>query len=177
MCKIYGRMKRTLLEEENKTLNPKRPKFVADNDSGTLSKFWCSSHTWKRSANNTKWCLIGCAIGDFGTVLFFQLCGIDWPPSWIFSLAIINGLLTSICLETVILVRRDFTLSTAFKTAMGMSFISMLAMETAMNVTDFLITGGAHLTTISVPIMLLVGFVTPWPYNYWRLKKFGKACH
>jgi len=25
--------------------------------------------------------------------------------------------------------------------------------------------------------MLLAGFVTPWPYNYWRLKKFGVACH
>jgi hypothetical protein len=21
-----------------------------------------------------------------------------------------------------------------------------------------------------VPIMLMVGFLTPWPYNYWRLK-------
>ncbi|MDC3174752.1 DUF4396 domain-containing protein, partial [Candidatus Pelagibacter sp.] len=27
------------------------------------------------------------------------------------------------------------------------------------------------------PIMLLVGFLTPWPYNYWRLKKFGINCH
>jgi hypothetical protein len=25
--------------------------------------------------------------------------------------------------------------------------------------------------------MLAVGFLTPWPYNYWRLKKFGIACH
>jgi hypothetical protein len=25
--------------------------------------------------------------------------------------------------------------------------------------------------------MLIVGFLTPWPYNYWRLKKFGIACH
>ena len=24
---------------------------------------------------------------------------------------------------------------------------------------------------------LIVGFVTPWPYNYWRLKKFGINCH
>jgi len=25
--------------------------------------------------------------------------------------------------------------------------------------------------------MLMVGFLTPWPYNYWRLKKFNQACH
>jgi len=25
--------------------------------------------------------------------------------------------------------------------------------------------------------MLAVGFVTPWPYNYWRIKKFNQACH
>jgi len=25
--------------------------------------------------------------------------------------------------------------------------------------------------------MLTVGFLTPWPYNYWRLKKFNEACH
>ena len=31
------------------------------------SEFWSCKHTWKNSANNTKWCLIGCAIGDFGT--------------------------------------------------------------------------------------------------------------
>ena len=38
-------------------------------------------------------------------------------------------------------------------------------------------TGGAMLTWWIVPIMLSVGFVTPWPYNYWRLKKYNQACH
>jgi hypothetical protein len=28
-----------------------------------------------------------------------------------------------------------------------------------------------------VPLMLAAGFVTPLPYNYWRLKALGKACH
>ena len=27
-----------------------------------------------------------------------------------------------------------------------------------------------------MPLMLLAGFLTPWPYNYWRLKKFNKGC-
>jgi hypothetical protein len=122
------------------------------------------------------WCLIGCAIGDMGTILFFQLAGIPWPVLLIMSLAIINGLLTSIALETFILARQ-MPLRLAFKTAIGMSLISMIGMEVAMNVTDVALTGGAMLTWWVVPLMLAAGFVTPLPYNYWRLKALGKACH
>ena len=134
-------------------------------------------HTWKRSAKNTMWCVIGCSIGDFGTILFFQLTKIPFPVLGIMILAIINGLITSIILETIILMRQNFNFINALKTACGMSFISMLSMEIAMNLTDYLLTGGAMLTWWVVPIMLTVGFLTPWPYNYWRLKKFGIACH
>ena len=84
-------------------------------------------------------------------------------------LAIINGLITSIILETIILMKQDLDFSKAFKTAMGMSFISMISMEITMNLTDYLLTGGAILTWWVIPIMLLVD-LTPWPYNYWRLK-------
>ena len=138
---------------------------------------WKCRHTWRRSAKNTAWCLLGCAIGDFGTILFFQLTGIPWPVLAIMILAIINGLITSIILETIILLKQDFNFSQALKTALGMSFISMISMEVAMNLTDYLLTGGAILNWWVVPIMLVVGFVTPWPYNYWRLKKFNIACH
>ena len=123
------------------------------------------------------WCVIGCSIGDFGTILFFQLTQIPFPVMGIMTLAIINGLLTSIALETFILMRQQFTFINALKTACGMSFISMLAMEIAMNTTDYILTGGAMLTWWVVPIMLTVGFLTPWPYNYYRLKKFNQACH
>ena len=138
---------------------------------------WKCKHTWRRSAKNTAWCLLGCSIGDFGTILFFQLTGIPWPTLSIMILAIINGIITSIILETIILMKQDLNFSKAFKTAMGMSFISMISMEVTMNLTDYLLTGGAILTWWVIPIMLLVGFLTPWPYNYWRLKKFGIACH
>ena len=138
---------------------------------------WKCKHTWKKSAKNTAWCLLGCAIGDFGTILFFQLTKIPFPIIGIMILAIINGLITSIILETIILMKQNFNFSDAFKTAMGMSFISMLSMEIAMNLTDYFLTGGAILTWWIVPIMLLAGFLTPWPYNYWRLKKFNIACH
>ena len=138
---------------------------------------WSCKHTWKRSAKNTAWCLLGCAIGDLGTILFFQLTKIPFPMLGIMTLAIINGLITSIILETIILLRQNLNFSKAFKTALGMSFISMISMEIAMNITDVILTGGAILNWWVVPIMLFVGFLTPWPYNYWRLKKYNIACH
>ena len=138
---------------------------------------WSCKHTWSRSAKNTSWCLLGCSIGDFGTILFFQLTQIPFPVLAIMILAIINGIITSIILETIILLKQNFTFKNAFKTAVGMSLISMVSMEVAMNLTDYLLTGGAMLTWWVVPIMLAVGFATPWPYNYWRLKKFNIACH
>ena len=144
----------------------------------TASTFkWSCNYTWKRSAKNTAWCLLGCAIGDFGTILFFQLTKITFPILGIMTLAIINGLITSVILETIILMKQNFDFRNALKTAMGMSFISMVSMEVAMNLTDYLLTGGAMLTWWVIPIMLIVGFLTPLPYNYWRLKKFGIDCH
>ena len=138
---------------------------------------WSCKHTWKRSAKNTGWCLLGCAIGDLGTILFFQITKIPFPVLGIMTLAIINGLITSIILETIILLRQNLDFSKAFKTALGMSFISMLSMEIVMNVTDVILTGSAILNWWVVPIMLIAGFLTPWPYNYWRLKKYNIACH
>ena len=145
--------------------------------SETINFHWSCKHTWKRSAKNTGWCLLGCAIGDLGTILFFQITKIPFPVLGIMTLAIINGLITSIILETIILLRQNLDFSKAFKTALGMSFISMVSMEIAMNLTDVILTGGAILNWWVVPIMLLVGFLTPWPYNYWRLKKHNQACH
>ncbi|MGI9338590.1 MAG: DUF4396 domain-containing protein [Gammaproteobacteria bacterium] len=142
----------------------------------TLS-FWQDGAVWRQSAHNTKWCLLGCAMGDYGTILFFQFTGIPWPALAIFALAMTNGLLTSIALETFILRRGGMQWRAALRTALGMSLISMLAMETAMNLTDYLIVGEARLTWSVIPFSLTAGFLTPLPYNYWRLKAHGKACH
>ena len=138
---------------------------------------WSCNHTWKRSAKNTAWCLLGCAIGDFGTILFFQLTKIPFPVLNIMILAMINGLITSIILETIILIKQNISFIKSLKTAMGMSIIAMISMEIAMNATDYILTGGAILNWWIVPIMLTVGFLTPWPYNYWKLKKYNQTCH
>ena len=137
---------------------------------------WTCIRTWKTASYNTLWCLLGCSLGDLGTIAYFQYTNSDWSTVSIMTLAIINGLLTSILLETIILIRQ-MPVSDAFKTACGMSLISMISMEVAMNLVDVALTGGAILTMKAIPLMLFAGFITPLPYNYWRLKAMGKSCH
>jgi copper chaperone CopZ len=145
---------------------------------------WRDGAVWKQSANNTKWCLLGCSIGEFATLAYYQYAG--WPMEvaigttlfwFLAALPIINGLITSVVLETYLLMRTQMDLGIAFKTAMGMSFIGMIAMEAAMEATDWALTGTMGMNWWVIPPMLIAGFLTPWPYNYWRLKKYGKACH
>lgn len=137
---------------------------------------WTCKSTWKKARYNTLWCLLGCSIGDFGTILFFQYSSYSLPTHYIMLLAIANGILTSIALETFIL---SFThsLFSAFKTAVGMSIISMIGMEVAMNLVDVILTGGAIINIYVIVPMLLAGYFTPLPYNYYMLKKYNKACH
>ncbi len=144
----------------------------------TMEFNWSDGSVWKQSAHNTKWCLIGCSIGDFGTIFFFQYTGNPWAWSVmsIMLLAMFNGIMTSIALETFILLNQ-MPFKEAFRVAIGMSLISMISMEAAMNIVDFVLTGGAKLTWWVLVPMLIAGFLTPWPYNYWRLKKYGQACH
>ena len=137
---------------------------------------WTCISTWKRSSYNTMWCLIGCSIGDFGTILFFQYSSFNLPTLAVMILAIFNGIITSIILETIIL-SKQMKFRDAFNTAIGMSLISMLMMEISMNALDWIVMGGAKLSITIIPFMLFVGFITPLPYNYWRLKKYGKECH
>ena len=144
--------------------------------SPSLSISWRCWKTWKTASYNTFWCLVGCSIGDLGTIAYFQFKQIGLSTTSIMELAIINGLLSSICLETIILLRQ-MSFIDSVKTACGMSFISMVSMEIAMNLIDVALTGGAKLTLWVVPIMWFFGFITPLPYNYWRLKALGKSCH
>jgi len=146
---------------------------------------WSDKGLWKQSAHNTKWCLIGCSIGEFGTLAAYSIFGVGAAVATgsglyylLLLLPLINGLITSVMLETAILVRGQMDLGSAVRTALGMSFISMLMMEIAMEITDLVFTGGVlGMNPVAIPFMLLVGFLTPWPYNYWRLKKYGMSCH
>ena len=142
-----------------------------------VDKFhWSCKKTWIKSAKNTLWCLFGCSIGDLGTIYFFQILNTNINSLIIMIIAIINGLITSIILETFILLKQ-MSFKDSFFTALGMSFISMISMEISMNALDLFIYGKPYINLKIIPFMLLVGFLTPWPYNYWRLKKKNISCH
>ncbi|MGD1960841.1 MAG: DUF4396 domain-containing protein [Fulvivirga sp.] len=181
------------LEPEVKTLTVKGDNISTSNVDQLLHEagysviqntgFWSDLPKWHRASFNTLNCLIGCSIGDFGMVFFLQAYYPQTPMVSQMVLAIIAGLCTSIALETVLLRHREhFGWSLALKTAFGMSFISMVAMEIAMTGTDFMITGGKAAFSdpmywLALVPALAVGFVTPLPYNYYKLKKFNQACH
>jgi copper chaperone CopZ len=148
-----------------------------------ISPFWLDNAVWKRAIFNTLNCLIGCSLGDFGMIIYLQASH-QHLHIWVtMSLAIVAGLCSSILLETAILrYREKLTWKQGFQIALGMSLISMIAMEIAMNITDLLITGGKadfHSTTYwaAFGVALVAGFIAPLPYNYFKLKKYNKACH
>ena len=149
----------------------------------TKRNFWGNTIKWKRASFNTLNCLIGCSIGDFGMILFLQAYYPETSMMWQMILAIIAGLFTSILLETIILrVREGFDWKLGLKTAISMSFISMVGMEIAMNTTDFVITGGKAAFTnpmywTALAIAMIAGFLAPLPYNYYKLVKYDQACH
>jgi copper chaperone CopZ len=149
----------------------------------TTALFWSDAGVWNRAAFNTLNCLIGCSIGDFGTVIFLQAF---YPGTSMYAqmlLATIVGLCTSVMLETTILrVREGFAWRAALTTAMSMSFISMVTMEIAMNISDFMVTGGKAAFNspqywTAFGIAAVAGFLAPLPYNYFKLKKYNKSCH
>jgi len=146
--------------------------------SNTTTIDWFCKKTWKISAKNTAVCLLGCSIGDNLTILFFQ----KFIPSanmWlIMVLAMVAGLLTSISLETFIMLKH-MDLKSSVKVAFGMSFISMLMMEAAANVTSIIIAGGNRLilSWYSLIPSWGLGYVAAWIYNYYKLKKHGQSCH
>jgi len=147
------------------------------------TQFWLHKKVWGRAAFNTLNCLVGCSIGDFGMILFLQALYPDTSMMTQMLLATIAGLCTSILLETILLsVREKFNWASAFHTAFSMSFISMIAMELAMNTSDFMMTGGKAafgnpMYWMALAVSMVVGFLAPLPYNYYKLKKYNKACH
>jgi len=144
---------------------------------------WGDFSIWKRAGFNTLNCLVGCSIGDFMMIIFLQRFYPETPMMIQMILATILGLMTSIALETSILHYREKLIwRLALNTAIGMSFLSMVAMEISMNATDFMITGGKMALSnpnywLAFIPAAIVGFLVPLPYNYYQLKKHNKACH
>ncbi len=145
--------------------------------------FWQDVSTWRRASLNTLNCLVGCSIGDFGFIIYAQATALAWSMWAIMGVAMLCGLSTSVLMETLLLKwRENFGWKMAVRTAFSMSFLSMLAMELAENVTDYMLTRGEVAPSepffwIALVISLLAGFLVPLPYNYFKLRKYNKACH
>jgi cation transport ATPase len=165
------------------TKNGTQNNISNDTQNNKESSFWQDNLVWKKASFNTLNCLIGCSIGDFGMIIYLQANHIHYPMWLTMLLAIIAGLFTSILLETIILqYKENLTWKQALQMALGMSLISMVAMEIAMNITDFMLTGGkadfhSHTYWLAFGFALVAGFFAPLPYNYFKLKKYNKACH
>lgn len=145
--------------------------------------FWMDKSVWAKACINTLYCWIGCAIGDFGMIIYLQANRIAINMSSAMMLAVISGLLTSIMFEATILkIKEEFSWRDALKTALGMSFISMLAMELTENTVDFLLVGSTASIDqpyywLSLGMSSVAGFTVPLPYNYFRLKKYRISCY
>ncbi|KAJ3158759.1 hypothetical protein HDU86_002439 [Geranomyces michiganensis] len=145
--------------------------------------FFQDRNVWRRASSNTLRCLVGCTAGDFSAMFYLQSHYPALPPSVTMAMSMAAGIATSVVLETAVMrLHEGMELGKSFNTALGMSIISMLVMETAENVVDWHLTGG------------VVAFADPWfwaagatamgagylaalPWNYYRLKRYGKACH
>ncbi|KAH7028192.1 uncharacterized protein B0I36DRAFT_328783 [Microdochium trichocladiopsis] len=146
--------------------------------------FWTLRSAWRRASVNTLRCLVGCTVGDFSAMWTLQTVYPELGMGTIMAASMAAGIASSMTLETVLLrMGRDgLTWPNAFKTAAGMSFISMLTMEAAENAVDYYLTGGVvafgdpsfWLASVAA---IAAGFLAPLPYNYFRLRKYSKACH
>jgi copper chaperone CopZ len=149
----------------------------------SLPAFWNDKMIWKSAGKNTFNCLVGCSIGDFGMIIYLQTYHHYLNIYLMMALAIVAGLTTSIILETILLkLNEKFSWNAAFKKAIGMSLLSMITMELAENATDLLLTSGqvsvdTPFYWVALSLSMIAGFVVPLPYNYYKLKKYNKACH
>ncbi|KAB8077877.1 hypothetical protein BDV29DRAFT_167612 [Aspergillus leporis] len=150
----------------------------------TKLAFWTDKPTWSRAGVNTLRCLVGCTLGDFSALWMLQSLFPEMGMGAVMGVSMASGLLTSLTLETVLLVQGKDRLpwKHAFKTACGMSFISMLAMESVQNLVDYHLTGGVVVLGdpgfwAAAVAAMGAGFLAPLPWNYFRLRAWKKACH
>jgi hypothetical protein len=150
-----------------------------------LSKsFWTCRHTYRRSCINTLRCLAGCSVGDYSALVYLGVFHPELSATVTVPISMISGISTSLLLETTLLTfgKDKMPLKKSVTTAFNMSFISMIAMESAENIVELSITGGDFAGNPKLAALALIpatvsGFVAAFPYNYYRLKKYGRSCH
>ncbi len=174
---------KTIVPKIVTTFNSSQKNYQASIEKIEARSFWRNRTNWKEASKNTLSCLIGCSMGDFGMLMYLQYFHPNFPVMQGMILAMIGGLCTSVIFETILLkIRNGFSILESLKTAFSMSFLSMLAMEFTENIVDYSLTGGAvpmhhHFYWTALVLSMIAGFLVPLPYNYYKLEKYGKACH
>ncbi|KAJ5655283.1 hypothetical protein N7507_007233 [Penicillium longicatenatum] len=172
----------------HKPSNQDKISTPSSNTSILNRKFWSCNSTWKRARINTLRCLLGCTIGDFSAMWTLQSF---YPELGMNTIMLVSSSFSAhpfkatILTVVIILLKRGadaLSWSRAARTAMGMSMVSMIAMEVAENAVDYHLTGGVVAFEdprfwVAAVVSVCAGFLAPLPYNYVRLRKYGKACH
>ena len=144
--------------------------------------FWSCRHTTRRAAVNTARCLLGCTVGDMGTLVALQVYYPSLGPEITVPISCTAGICSSLALESTLLTigQDKLPVRVAVRTAFNMSFISMLAMELAENAVEIALTGGAFDSAASFLALLpatAAGFGAAYPYNFYMLRRYGRSCH
>ncbi|KND00781.1 uncharacterized protein SPPG_03894 [Spizellomyces punctatus DAOM BR117] len=151
----------------------KRHASSDENPFKTLA-FWTHGYAWKRASVNTFRCLVGCSVGDLSALYYLQT-HTQLPMHVTMGASMASGILTSVILETLLLQMTDgMNARQAYKTAVGMSLVSMLVMESVENVVSLNI---GNTSIASVIVSMMSGYIAALPYNYYQLRKYNKACH
>ncbi|RYN85258.1 hypothetical protein AA0119_g13250 [Alternaria tenuissima] len=123
-------------------------------------------------------------MGDFSAMWYLQACHPAIGTEIIMAISMASGITTSMLLETALLRsgRDRLPWVAAAQTAAGMSIISKATMKPAENAVDYHLTGGVvqfdSLAFWGAAVLSMsAGFLAPLPYNYLRLRKYGKSRH
>jgi hypothetical protein len=144
--------------------------------------FWACRHTTRRATVNTARCLVGCTVGDLGTLIALQVYCPSLGPEVTVPISCAAGISTSLALESTLLAlgKDKMPARVAVRTAFNMSFISMLAMELAENAVEISLTGGTFESAASFLALVpatAAGFFAAYPYNFYMLRRHGRSCH
>jgi putative flippase GtrA len=137
--------------------------------------------TLKLAVSATLHCLLGCGIGEVVGVIIGTYLGWGIPATM--TLAIILGFIFGFLLGIIPLLRKGFTIMSAFKIVFAAEFLSIAVMEAFEVAAQLVIPGVMEaglndaLFWIGMLAALTVGFIAAFPVNYYMIKQGVRHQH
>lgn len=135
----------------------------------------------KLALRTTLHCVIGCGTGDTAGLIIGTIFNWSIIPTMV--LGIILGFIGGYGLTIIPLLKRGFSIKNATKITVTSETASIVVMETAENLTAFLIPGllsASFLTLlfwVGFSISVIAGFIAAYPINYFMISKGLKEGH